>query len=172
MDEVHLKKSQVNCPQCGATLSRFEMKNILPYVSPRQDQLRVHFDSEHGGLFRATARIKICNRCGRSQACTCRVNNEKMDRRKMERRIRDELGLNRPTRRYCISWLKFVQNDAKQRVFSKVFIFSMEFTGEPESIPGTTRITVDVDITIIILNADAVRLLFRILPLFSEWRYY
>ena len=54
---------------------------------------------------------------------------------------------------------------------SDAFLFSMDFIGELESTPATTRATVQVEITIIILDMDAMRFLFRALRAFSDWKF-
>ena len=91
-----------------------------------------------------------------------------MTRRKLERRVQEVLGLNQPTRRYCITRLKFVQNYAEQRISSKILIFSLEFTGEPAQAQGT-RVTIAVDIDIIVQNTEAIRVIRTALSMFSEW---
>ena len=88
----------------------------------------------------------------------------------MERRVRGELGFDRETRRYCMALFKFLQNLSVQGVFSDITIFSMVFRGEPESTPGTTRVRIDVEIEILVQDTNAVRVLFRALRVFSEWK--
>ena len=56
-----------------------------------------------------------------------------------------------------------------KRIFSDALIFSMSFPGQPESSPGSTRVTIDVEITIFVLDTEALRVLFRALRAFSEW---
>ena len=55
-------------------------------------------------------------------------------------------------------------------LLSDITIFSMVFCGELESSPGTTREAIDVEITILVQDTDAVRVLFRALRVFSEWK--
>ena len=52
--------------------------------------------------------------------------------------------------------------------FSNVFIFSMTFTGQPERILGTTRITIAVNIDIVNIDTEAIRVLRSALSIFSE----
>ena len=48
-------------------------------------------------------------------------------------------------------------------------MFSMTFTGEPERILGTTRITIAVNIDIVNINTEAIRVIRTALSMFSEW---
>ena len=69
-------------------------------MSPRVDSLPEHFDRVHFGRFLATARLQVCSRCGSSNSCNCTIEKPEMETKKMERRVRHELGLNSATRRY------------------------------------------------------------------------
>ena len=69
-------------------------------MSPRLDNLPRHFERDHFGRFLATARLQICSRCGSSNSCNCTLEKPEMEKKKLERRVRHELGLNSATRRY------------------------------------------------------------------------
>ena len=100
VEEVHLKQNTVDCPTCGDTFSRYYTGNFLSNILSRVSSLPGHFQRFHLGCFRATARIKICSRCGKFDICNCTMEKEEMTRKKLERRVQEALGLNRPTRRY------------------------------------------------------------------------
>ena len=97
---VHLPKDSAKCPQCGFTSSRYHTGNIGSYVIYREDHLPSHIDREHNGQFRALATISFCSCCGKINSnCNCKLERKKFNRIEMERRVQDQLGLNRPTRR-------------------------------------------------------------------------
>ena len=108
--DVHLKQNTVECPQCGETSSRYYRGYISSNMSPRESALPVHFEGKHGGKFQATGKLSVCSRCGKVGSCTCKQEQEELNRRKMERRVQNELGLNRPTRRYCMNLCKIIRN--------------------------------------------------------------
>ena len=53
-------------------------------------------------------------------------------------------------------------------VLMYTFISSMNFTGEPERRPGSTRVNFAVDIDIVLLDTEAIRVLRRALSIFIE----
>ena len=133
-------------------------------MPPRESVLPVHFEGKHKGKFQATGKLSVCSRCGKVGFCTCKEEQEELDRRKMERRVQNELGLNRPTRRYCMNLCKIIRN------VLKYIHFSLNFVGEPESSPGTTRVTIDVEFTIYLPFTSDVTFLRTVLKAFIMWR--
>ena len=98
--DVHLQNTAVKCPQCGKTLNRYYTGYILFDILSRESSLPDHFESAHLGCFRATARLLICSRCGKiDSCCNCKLDKKELNRQEMECRVRDELSLNRETRR-------------------------------------------------------------------------
>ena len=68
-----------------------------------------------------------------------------------------------------ITWLNILQMHDAERFFSDLFIFSLNFTGEPQRRPGSTRFTITVEINIDVTTTEAIRVLLRALSIFSEW---
>ena len=77
-----------------------------------------------------------------------------------------------PVQHAGIVWpgFKFCKIYLSKVLLSDITIFSMVFRGEPESSQGTTRVTIDVQINILVQDTDAVRVLFKALRVFSEWK--
>ena len=161
------QSSVLSVAQPGAgiiTEISFQIFNICS----RENDMPEHFERAHNGHFVAEAKLSFCSRCGKIDSCNCTANNEELSPREMERRVRDhvrDLGFDRETRRYCWAWLSNVEGV----FFSDVFIFSLNFTGEPESRPGTTRMAINVTINVFLPDTDAIRFLFRALKAFNEW---
>ena len=76
------------------------------YVVSREDNLLSHFEWAHAGHFRANAKLRICSCCGKVDSCNCTANNKELSPREMEVRVRDHLGFDRATRRYCRTCFK------------------------------------------------------------------
>ena len=71
-------------------------------------------------------------------------------------------------------WVSLVkQNNDLEGSFFDVFSFSLNFTAEPESSPGSTRVVMNVEITVFVLNTDAVRVVRALIAIraFSQWNF-
>ena len=114
---VHQKENAIKCPQCGKSFSRYYTGNTRSNIFQREDSLIRHFEVKHCGRLQATAKISVCSRCGKIHSCNCKPDKRELEGQEIERRVRDELGFNSETRRYCATWLKIMQHYGVEGLF-------------------------------------------------------